>query len=298
MNHKKHTVTASLAAVLAALIATTALMSGCGGNDNATPDEAAKETRVVSETQIVTKVVDGVYTDENGNVITDENGQPITAVVVGTDANGEPIYDDGTGSNTSNGSGSSSGNNSGSAQSSNSGGSDNSSSGGSGSSSGSDNSSSAQSSDSGNSSSSNSGGSGGSGGSSQTLTIDGKSYKVGDTVTCTYQLTSKKLLMNFQAQINYDGKCLKATNAYFDGPAKSGSILNYDLDSKIKFNGINLNGYNYTKTTNFFIVEYEVLSGGSTKPEFVWQIATDTKDNALVNNGTPDSSLVISESFS
>ena len=107
-------------------------------------------------------------------------------------------------------------------------------------------------------------------------------------------------MANFQAYIDYDGKYLKPTNAYLDGPAKSGSVINYELydKQKIKFNGINLNGYNYTKGANFLVVQYEVLAGGSSSPNFVWQISTDTKDNPLVVNGKPTSDISLSAAFS
>lgn len=292
MNNKKHTMIISVAAVLAALIATAAVMTGCGKSDESSD---AKETRVVNETQIVTKIVDGVITNEKGEPVTDSNGQPVTAVQVGTDANGDPVYSADGGSNGSNAGSNQASGNSGNSQSGNSG----SQSSGSAQSSGSG-SQSSQSGQSGQSSQSGGGQSSGGSQDSKTLTLDGKSYNVGDKVTCTYKLTSKKLLSNFQAEVRYDNKCLKPTNAYLDGPAKSGSVINYELydKGKIKFNGIKLNGYNYTKGDNFLVVEYEVTGGGSTAPEFVWVIATDTNDNALVNNGTPDSSLSLSATYS
>ena len=48
----------STAAALAAMLATASILSGCGGGEGET-----KETRVVTETQIVAKVVNGVFTD-------------------------------------------------------------------------------------------------------------------------------------------------------------------------------------------------------------------------------------------
>lgn len=78
------------------------------------------------------------------------------------------------------------------------------------------------------------------------------------------------------------------------------NLKRYELYEKglIKFNGINLNGYNYTKGANFLVVEYEVVDGGSTTPEFIWEIASDTKDNALITNHKADSSISLSASFS
>ena len=43
-------------------------------------------------------------------------------------------------------------------------------------------------------------------------------------------------------------------------------------------------------------IPYEVIGGGSTAPEFVWQISTDTKDNPLVTKGKADTSIEILQS--
>ena len=281
--NNKHSFKSVLALTLAALIATAAFLTGCGSSEESSSDE--KETSIVTETQVVTRVVNGVYTDEDGNPIKDENGQPMTAPSgtpdTKTDAK-EKSENGGAQGSAANG-----GNNSGAQNSAANDGGNN---GG------------AQSSAADKSSKSDSkgGSSGGGNAGSDTLSIGGKSYKVGDTVTCTYTLTCKKLMANFQAYIDYDGKYLKPTNAYLDGPAKSGSVINYELydKQKIKFNGINLNGYNYTKGANFLVVQYEVLAGGSSSPNFVWQISTDTKDNPLVVNGKPTSDISLSAAFS
>ena len=71
---KKKRFNATFAAIIAASLAAVSLMAGCGAGS-----EDAKETRVVSETQIVTRVVNGVFTDEDGNILKDADGQPITA---------------------------------------------------------------------------------------------------------------------------------------------------------------------------------------------------------------------------
>ena len=295
-DNKKHSFKAPLAAILAALIGATALLAGCGGSGG-NEESSENETRVVTETQVVTRVVDGVYTDENGNPIKDENGQPMTA------PSGTPDTDTGDGSANNGGSSadnsaSNNGGNGGSASNSSSASSsagenaaDNNG--------GNSGSSAAQSDDKSSSSKADDKGSSEKKGSG-TLSVGGKTYNVGDKVICTYTLTSKKLLSNFQAQVKYDNKYLKPTNAYLDGPAKAGSVINYELYEKglIKFNGINLNGYNYTKGDKFLVVEYEVLDGGSTAPEFIWEIASDTKDNALITNHKADSSFSLSASFS
>ena len=288
---KKHTFRAPVAIALATVMAAAVLLTGCGDGDTATPDEAQKETRVVTETQIVTKVVDGFYTDENGNPIKDENGQPVSAPA------GTPDTDSKQGGSDNNSSSSAAnGSNSEAAENNNADGNNSQASNSSGNGSGSKNSSASSSV----SSSSSSKSSGGSSDKTSPLTLAGKTYNVGDKVSCTYDLTCKKLMSNFQAYVQYDNKCLKPVDAHLEGPAKAGSVINYELydQGKIKFNGINLNGYNYTKGDKFLVVDYEVVGGGSTTPEFVWQIATDVKDNALVKDGKPDAAITLNESYS
>ena len=295
--NNKHSFKSVLALTLAALIAMTAFLTGCGSSEESSSDET--ETSIVTETQVVTRVVNGVYTDEDGNPIKDENGQPVTAPSgtpdTKTDAK-EKSENGGAQGSAANGSGNNSGAQNSAAANGSNGGAQSSAANGGGNNGG------AQSSAADKSSKSDSkgGSSGGGNAGSDTLSIGGKSYNVGDTVTCTYTLTCKKLMANFQAYIDYDGKFLKPTNAYLDGPAKSGSVINYELydKQKIKFNGINLNGYNYTKGANFLVVQYEVLAGGSSSPNFVWQISTDTKDNPLVVNGKPTSDISLSAAFS
>ncbi len=216
-DNKKHSFRAPLAAILAALIGATALLAGCGGNSES-EGSSENETRVVTETQVVTRVVDGVYTDENGNPIKDENGQPMTAPsgTPDTEVSGGSANNGNGTANNANGNGGAAAN-SGSASSSAGGNSANNN-GGSGSSASQadDKSSSSKADDkSGDSEKKGSG----------TLSVGGKTYNVGDKVTCTYTLTCKKLLSNFQAMVKYDNKYLKPTNAYLDGPAKAGSVI-------------------------------------------------------------------------
>ena len=77
------------------------------------------------------------------------------------------------------------------------------------------------------------------------LKVGGESFSVGDEITCVYSVTCPDSFINFQATLNYDSSVLKATGAKMQGDASSGSVVNYKLDGKVKFNGINLAGYDY-----------------------------------------------------
>ncbi|HCA05238.1 MAG TPA: hypothetical protein DEO32_05010 [Ruminococcaceae bacterium] len=117
------------------------------------------------------------------------------------------------------------------------------------------------------------------------LKLGNKRFKVGDTVTCTYSLqnTSEKLL-NFQGYIKYDGTYLKVKSAKLEGAAAGGGLLNYNLNQEIRFNGSNLNGYNYTKNKAFLSVEYQVIKNGSTTPKIYWEVITGLSEKKYCDN--------------
>lgn len=271
---------ASVAAVLAALVLTTGALAGCGNNN-------ASQTETAAATEAPTRIINGFYTDEDGNPLTDENGEAVTAPEVGevlpTDAQGRAVIENEPNENEP----------SSKTESSQSSKSDASSSSKSSSSSKASNSSSKASSSSSQSSKSD-------GGSSKVLNLGGKSFEVGDTVVQTYSLTCAKDFINYQATVEYDGKYLKLVSAKLQKPASAGGILNSKLDQKIKFNGVNLSGYDYSEGGAFLVVEYEVLAGGSTAPTITWEVITDMNEHSMLSNGkgsSPVSDFKFTESF-
>ena len=301
MSHENNSVSnrmfrASVASLLAATVITASVLSGCFWDSDDKGDTS--ETEIITETQVVTKVVNGVYADEDGNIITDDNGQPVSA---SKDATNSPTIADANtaaqNSSSGNGGNSSSGiNNGGSNSSGNSGNSNTPSKSGS----------SNKTSNSGNSgSSSNSGNSGNSGqsssqssqttrpprnpassDSSKVLKVDGEKYNVGDTIYCTYFLYVPVDMLNFQGTITYNGSYLKVKKANLVAPASYGGILNYNLDQKIKFNGTMLNGYNYTEPgDNFLYVEYEVLKSGTTSTNISFEVLNDVNNKSYASGG-------------
>ena len=269
----------SFVAVLAATIVTVGLMAGCGSG--ASSSEA--ETKVVTETQIVTKVVNGVLTDENGNPIKDAQGNTVTAPAgtPDTDKSSKTEKNESQASVSQSSAAQSSANQSSGSQSSksDSGSSDKQSS----NSSGSDKSSSKSSETPAKS--------------SGDLKIGNQYFNVGDTVTCTYSLTCPKDFINFQATLNYDSSKLKATNAKMQGEAAGGAVVNHKLDGKVKFNGIKLGGYDYSDGGAFMIVTYEVVGKGEVSPSISWEVVTDMDMNPMNSNGQLDSSFKITDKY-
>lgn len=276
----KHILTIALASLIALSATSAAVMSGCGENS-----ESTNETKTISETELVTVVVDETYaTDAKGNTIPAESKGSDTS----SNANGNSKKDESSSSQKTNNSGSSA----------------NSSAGGSNS----DNSSSSKSDNNNNSSGNNSSSSSKTNKpssnthkpvtDSNVCNLDGNKFAVGDTVTCVYKLTSPEKLENYQAEISYDTKYLSVKSAYLDGPAESGGLLNYNLKGKVKFNGSNITkGYNYTKEDNFVVVNYEIKASGSTTPTFTWIVATGVSEKAYVKDNKATDGLKITTEY-
>ena len=132
-------------------------------------------------------------------------------------------------------------------------------------------------------------------------TINGKKYKVGDTVTATYTLKCPEVLVNFQGTVKYDTAILKATNAKLSRPANASSICSYKSTGRILFNGSEISeGYDYTTEGKFLTVTYKVVGSGKTTPTMLWEVATgfDMKTNTpLAENNKPINGLKINEIY-
>ena len=277
---KKKRFNATFAAIIAASLAAVSLMAGCGAGS-----EDAKETRVVSETQIVTRVVNGVFTDEDGNILKDADGQPITAPSGTPDSNAKEKSekDDNKSSGSKTDAGSDEKDEKSESGKSDEGGKSSDSYSDEGSKSSESKKTPEKKDDDGDS--------------SNNLKLGGKECEIGDTVICTYYVTCPTKFINFQATLKYDSDKLNVEDAELSGSASSGSVINYDLDGKVKFNGIKLNGYNYAKGGAFLTVTYKVLDSGSTDPKITWEIVTDVSNNAMIVNGEPISDFKVEAEY-
>lgn len=287
-NKSKHILTVALASLIVLTATSAAVMSGCGESS-----ESTNETKTVTETELVTVVVDGTYaTDSNGNTVSAENtGSQTSSNGNSSEKNENSSSQNANNSGASSANSSSGGNSSNNSASSNSGNSNNNNG---------NNSSSAN-----NSSSSSSGNSSSSSNThkpvtdSNACTLDGNKFAVGDTVTCVYKLYAPEVLENYQGYISYDTKYLSVKSAKLDGPAKSSGLLNYKLNGKIKFNGSNIaTGYDYTDTGSFIVVNYEIKAAGSTTPKFVWEVATGESEKAYVENNKAVNGLKLTTEYS
>lgn len=294
---KNYCLIAALASLVAFSTMAASVMSGCGENsDEQKATEIVHETRI--DTQIETKIetYTEVVTDAQGNT---EYVKETKAVPVNNNAGGNSKSGD-SGNNSENSGGSSSGKKSNSQQSSiieksetskttnNS--SSKTDSGKTNNNSNKNNNSSSSKSDSSKSDDSN----------SKSLKIGGKTFNVGDTIVCTYNLTTPAVLENYQATIKYDSSKLTCKSAKMSVPAKYGAMLNIKIAGEISLSGVNIgDGYDYTNGGAFMTVVYEVKGGGSTSPSYHWEVACRASDskNLIDKKGKPASGFKLSSSY-
>ena len=284
-NKSKRIFHASVIAVLAATVITASTLAGCGSGE----ESKTTEKSIVTETTIVTEPVEGVYVDENGNLVS----QPTTGAKdskKSTDKSDSAKQSSQTSAANNAGSGNSGSNKSGS---------------------GSNNQGAAALSQesiiSGDTTEKNtnrkktpsnakktttSKSTTKADASAKDLTISGKKYNVGDKVVCTYYLDVPSVMLNFQGRVDFDSSMLKLTGAHLVPPASYGSLMNTKKDGKVIFNGSDLQGYDFTDPGyDFLVVEYEVLKTGATEPSISFEVLTDTNDktyegsNGVLSNG-------------
>ena len=274
---KNYCLIAALASLVAFSTMAASVMSGCGENSGEQKTtEIVHETRI--DTQIETKIetYTEVVTDAQGNT---EYVQETKAVPVNNNAGGNSKSGD-SGNNSENSGGSSSGKNSNSQQSSVI--------------------EKSETSNKNNNSSSSKSDSSKSDNNSKSLKIGGKTFNVGDTIVCTYNLKTPAVLENYQATIKYDSSKLTCKSAKMSEPAKNGAMLNIKIAGEISLSGVNIgDGYDYTNGGAFMTVVYEVKGGGSTSPSYHWEVACRASDskNLIDKKGKPASGFKLSTSY-
>lgn len=297
---KNYCLIAALASLVAFSTMAASVMSGCGENsDEQKTTEVVHETRI--ETQIETKIetYTEVVTDAQGNT---EYVEETKAVPVNNNADGNSK----SSNNSANTGNSSSDKNSNSQQSSviekseTSKTTNNSSSKTDSGKTNNNKNNNNNSSKNNNSSSSKSDSSKSDDSNSKTLKIGGKTFNVGDTIVCTYHLTTPATLENYQAKIKYDSSKLTCKSARMSEPAKNGAMLNQKISGEISISGINIgDGYDYTSGGTFMTVVYEVTGGGSTSPSYKWEVACRASDskNLIDKKGNPASGFKLTSSY-
>lgn len=304
-NRSKKFLNIALVALLAMTISSASVMMGCGSKEtSATPDSPVTETKVVSETQIVTEVVDVTGDDSNeSNDSSDSKKSDSKSKNNSNDSKNNDKSDE-SGESKSNNSGNNSNNNAVNNAGNNSGNNNNNSGNNGGNSSDNYSDSNNGNNNNDNNNGNNNNNANNNGGASGTLKIGDKSFNVGDTVTCTLSIKTPEIIENFQGQIVYDTKYLECTKAKFVGEARGGSVINSrTTPGIIKFNGSSgVDGYDYTDGGAMIEITYKVKSSGSTNPTEKWDIVRRLTERGngtnYISDGKPSKGMTSSFSYS
>lgn len=103
----------------------------------------------------------------------------------------------------------------------------------------------------------------------KTLTVDGKTYNVGDTFKLVGELQANRWVMNAQFTLNFDSSKIKIVDKSYPAVTEAGIevVDNYDNDAGwYTFNFTDVEkGVDFTKTANLYEVTFEVIGGGETE---------------------------------
>ncbi len=119
-----------------------------------------------------------------------------------------------------------------------------------------------------------------------TITVGNKGYtaEVGETITYVYKLTTPKPIEDIQATTTYDSKMLELLEIDFplmgDAP-----IYNPNLYNEMKFNAINLKGFDFTKEADLVTIKFKVIGKGGAAIATAIEVMSEVKTgNAYVSN--------------
>lgn len=119
-----------------------------------------------------------------------------------------------------------------------------------------------------------------------TVTVGSKGYtaELGETFTYVCKLKTPKKIEDIQATLTYDSAMLELIDVKFpvmgDAP-----IYNTNLYNEIKFNAINLRGFDFTKENDLVTVEFKVIKKGGTAIATAIEVMSEVgTGNAYVNN--------------
>lgn len=110
----------------------------------------------------------------------------------------------------------------------------------------------------------------------KTLSVNGKSCYVGDTITVVMNITSNKSIVNYQGALKFDDSYLKIK----DVKSNEFGLANAS-GNEVMYNASNLNGMNFSETGTVFTATFEVLKTGSTKLDNNLEIISELIDNNI-----------------
>lgn len=101
-----------------------------------------------------------------------------------------------------------------------------------------------------------------------TITVGEKDLKAeyGDVLTYTYYLKTPKMIENVQAAVNYTPNCLQLIDDKIETTLPvihSGAIINTENQGVVKYNAINISGFDFREEGVLITLRFKVIFGGS-----------------------------------
>ena len=123
-----------------------------------------------------------------------------------------------------------------------------------------------------------------------TIGDETKSACIGETITYTMNLEAAELFEDFQATITYDAEILelattKSTEACPN--VVSGLIFNAKNAGEIKFNGVYLDGYDFTEEKVFVTLQFTVKAAGDATIDTLIEEMTMLTGDSYFTDGEP-----------
>lgn len=119
-----------------------------------------------------------------------------------------------------------------------------------------------------------------------TVTVGSKGYtaELGETFTYVCKLKTPKKIEDIQATLTYDSTMLELIDVEFPVMGDT-PIYNTNLYNEIKFNAINLRGFDFTKENDLVTVEFKVIKKGGTAIATAIEVMSEVgTGDAYVNN--------------
>lgn len=132
-----------------------------------------------------------------------------------------------------------------------------------------------------------------------TVTVGSKGYtaELGETFTYVCKLKTPKKIEDIQATLTYDSTMLELIDVKFPVMGDT-PIYNTNLYNEIKFNAINLRGFDFTKENDLVTVEFKVIKKGGTAIATAIEVMSEVgTGNAYVNNYVFAEGVVVKETI-
>lgn len=129
------------------------------------------------------------------------------------------------------------------------------------------------------------------------ITIDDVVYEVcvGDRITYTVTLAASELFENIQGIVTYDNDILELVRVIPDDPDDSvwmaeaerycpnlenGCVFNADIEDKVRFNGSNIFGYDFTEEKVLLTLDFVVANPGEVEIDLLMEYMTIVGDGS------------------